>query len=206
MYADQVYRLPQSTYNNTASVDPNGVNIGSIWTYGVGLYASPQTNIMEWDFGEMYGGMNPYQSSNVGEHCANAGGGFGCKNGQLYYTNRTAGWDPTTYHHYGYLSVVDTAGHYEQCSYLDGHAATYDSQNGCLSDTFYNGSSNSALSSKNQLLFWLGAGAPTDSCGGPTCQTPTGNVDMYIQQVVIWTCNLPTSNGCAVAHVPSSPP
>ena len=93
MYVDQVYRLPQSTYNSVASADPDGVNFGGIWTYGVGLFASPQTNIMEWDFGEMYGGNSPYQSSNVGEHCGDSTGGFNCKFGQLYYTSRTAGWE-----------------------------------------------------------------------------------------------------------------
>lgn len=205
LYVEDVYRIPSSTYSSL-SVDPGGVLIGgSAWTYGLGGSASPQTNVMEWDFGEQYANSSGgYEAINVGEHCPS---NFQC--GSASMTGQQAsGWNPQAYQAYQRLETTDTSGNYGECAYLNGTPITYTGVNGCVTGTFAGGSSDAALNSKNQLIQWTGAQQASETCQNQACAQPSGNVDMYIKRITIWSCPSwqTTTNGCAVSAVPTSPP
>jgi hypothetical protein len=205
-YVDMVYRVPQSTYDSV-SPDTNqsggGTILGGIWFYGWGDNGG---KFLEHDSNELYA-ANPSNYTSTNEYewgpCDN-----GVCTGQSFHYGGASGYDPTTYHDYGYLMTEDGSSTIGQCGYLDGSALTYSGFNGCSSNTVDYAAS---MVSPSYLIFWSGAGSDykANTCGSITCQTPNGNVDLYVRRVTIFTCSSwsPTNMSATCdTTIPTSPP
>jgi hypothetical protein len=208
-YVEQVYRWPQSSFNNMApDVNKGGASlIGGIWEYPPGDISS--SNFIERDFGEQYIPLG--QNGTPSNEYEWQGGAGIINSGTSFHWVSASGWNPTAYQTYGNLNTISTNGHYGQCGYFNGTPVTYSGFNGCAVDNLVHGASDSAPEANYSAIIWSGGGLKSggNGCGSSSipCLAPSGNVDFYIQRITIFTCPdwRTTTNGCAVSSVPSSP-
>jgi hypothetical protein len=192
---ETIERVPQSSLNSVSA--DNGALINDIWFYGTNnQYANE--NLMEWDFQEMYSPNTSNASAGVGEHCVN---NFNCASFGGDNDGAIPGFNYTNYYTYWTRITQDTSGNFGFCQYLNGTAV----QSPCVTGTYVDGSSDTSLNQKNNLVIWDGAQKPGQQCGSTPCSTPSGNVDLYVRRVTIWTCSnwQTTTNGCAGTVLPN---